>query len=221
MGFATGQAEHQIGFDRAHRQMFARCLQLRPIGQSPADFGAGEIGVEKQSGFSLKIGLVPMGFQRIAHIRRAPVLPDDGGGQRFASAPVPEHHRFALVGNADACDGGCAACQCYHLARAFQCQFPDFGGVMFNKPWRWVILRQWALRGAQAGTILCKQHGPCGCCTFVNDKDMVGHMLSLWIGECDNEGGGSRPLSSVTDKANARQRSLVALNTRSGFFSCW
>ena len=44
---------------------------------------------------------MPRRFKRFAMVRRAPVLPDDRGRNRFARRPVPDQCRLALIGDPD------------------------------------------------------------------------------------------------------------------------
>ena len=71
--------------------------------------------------------------QLVAKIRRSPILPHDGVGERFAGGAVPQHRGLALIGNADArelvgCDAGVIDC----LPAAAQGGLPDLFGVVFH-----------------------------------------------------------------------------------------
>ena len=102
---AAGHPGDQVGVDRADR--VAAVLDQRPrvrlvLGQ-PDQLGAGEVGVEPQPGQLARPG--PRGPPRAAACRWPAVrrscqtIARRGRAQRLA---VPEQHRLALVGDADA-----------------------------------------------------------------------------------------------------------------------
>ena len=73
--------------------------------QQPADLGARKVGADRQPRLAAKQAFQPIVDQALAQGLRAHALPDDGIVQRAAGAPVPDHGRFALVGDPHAGDG--------------------------------------------------------------------------------------------------------------------
>ncbi|MNS78755.1 hypothetical protein D3C72_1123860 [compost metagenome] len=75
---------------------------------------------------------MPFRRQTRGHIRRAPVLPDDGPVQRLARRRVPQHRGLALVGDAHGGEAIHAARLPHHLATGLQGRAPDLGRVMLD-----------------------------------------------------------------------------------------
>ena len=69
--------------------------------EQPLDLGGGEVRVEHQSRPFAHAGLGVAGAQRGTAFAGAPVLPDDGVGDRRPGGTVPQDGRLALVGDAD------------------------------------------------------------------------------------------------------------------------
>ena len=110
MDRAAGQTPQQERIYRSESDFapFGARSQSGHIVQQPADFRAGEIGVERQAGSGAKEGFVSLTAQLVAQRGGAPVLPHDGIGDRSPGFALPEDRRFALVGDADGGDvGGC------------------------------------------------------------------------------------------------------------------
>ncbi len=103
---AAGQVPDQPGVDRAERELAARRARAgaRHVVEQPLELGAGEIGVEHQPGLRRDRRRLARGAQRVAHRRRAAVLPDDGVGDRPPGRALPQQRRLALVGDADGGD---------------------------------------------------------------------------------------------------------------------
>ncbi len=134
------------GVDRAagqppdHPRIDGAAKELAPFGprpraldviQHPGDLGGREIGVQQQAR-----DLGHFRFRRTqprTYVRRAAVLPDDGGVDGPAGRPVPDHHRLALVGEADGGDlrhgpaGGLD-----HLAHHLDAGLVDLLGVVLD-----------------------------------------------------------------------------------------
>src|SRR5207247_150580 len=67
--------------------------------EHPADFGAGEVGVEDEPGTFSHERLGPLGAQALADRRGPSALPDDRAVEGRARGTVPEDGRLALVGD--------------------------------------------------------------------------------------------------------------------------
>src|SRR5205823_10017063 len=114
------------------------------------------------------------GFKRGTVGRGAPVLPDDGAGNRFAARALPDHRRLALVGDAergDVVNGSPRALD--HLAHRGERIAPDVLGIVFHPAGRWVVLLEIAPRqrhrarlgveedrAARGGPLIDRQHVP-------------------------------------------------------------
>ena len=64
----------------------------------------GEVGVDEQAGLRLDRLAGAVGFEPLAEVRGAAILPDDRVVDRLAGLAVPDDGRFALVGDADGGD---------------------------------------------------------------------------------------------------------------------
>ena len=100
VALAAGEFPHQPRIDGAEGEFaaFGQFARARGVIEQPADFGAGKIGIEQQSGFFAKGGFMSLRPQPLAQRRGAAVLPDDGGGNGDTGAAIPQHGGFALVG---------------------------------------------------------------------------------------------------------------------------
>ncbi len=103
---AAGQPPDQEGVDGAEAKVAALGPLARALHvvEQPGELGAGEIGIEEQAAAGGDLRLLALAAQRGAGVGGAPVLPDDGAVDRLAGLAVPDHHRLALVGDADAGD---------------------------------------------------------------------------------------------------------------------
>ena len=176
---ATGQPVDQIGFYRAECQIVARFPNLGAVFQHPANLAAREIGVKQKPGFGLYHLLQALGFQRIAFLRRAPVLPDNRFCQRFAAALVPGDHRLPLVGDADCGDLVRSTSLFDHFLAAAQRLVPDFRGIMLHQTrCRIILLQRLLLRTVQLAMPV-KQHRPCRGRALVDDQYILHHYSAL------------------------------------------
>jgi len=87
--------------------------------------------------------LLVAGFaQPPAIVGGAAVLPDDRGRDGLERAPVPQHERFSLVGDADRAHMACRhACRPQSLSRARLHRRPDLVGVVLDPARPGVMLR--------------------------------------------------------------------------------
>ncbi len=181
MSLAAGQLPCQPAFHRSQRQpAIARGLRHGLIIiEQPAHLGAGEIGIEQQTGFGLHHLLMPRLFQRRAEIRRPPVLPDDGARQGLAAMLVPSDDRLALVGNANRSNPSCPARLLHHVVGAGEGLVPNLGGIMLDPARAGIMLRQFRLSDTALAPVLPKQHGPRAGGAFIQDKNgLIDHWHS-------------------------------------------
>ena len=97
-----------VSCQRTHASMVPRARSgpagTPPSVEQPRHLGGREVRVEHQPGALAHERQMAGGGQLVAALRRAAVLPHDGAVQRPPGAPVPSHHRLALVGDADGGD---------------------------------------------------------------------------------------------------------------------
>src|SRR5205807_9188817 len=100
---ATRRPPQKKAVDRAEGQLAAlrSAPGARHVIENPGDLGGGEIGVEQEPRLAPHWLLGAGGFERGTVGRGAPVLPDDGAGNRLAARALPDHRRLALVGDAE------------------------------------------------------------------------------------------------------------------------
>ena len=138
----------------------ARAAQPRVLRQQPAELGSREIRVEHQAGALAEPRLV--GLALAAEVGGAAVLPDDRRRHRPAAGPLPQHHRLALIGQADR---GQPPRFNPRLGQRLRDHFahrrPDFLGVVFHPARPRVVLRQLAGGGAEgaAGRVVHHRAG--------------------------------------------------------------
>ena len=144
------EAPQQKAIHRAEskRTAFRRRPRARDIIQHPGELCRGEIGIGQQAGAFRQQRLMPLGAEFCAGIRGAAVLPDNGAMQAAPRSAIPKQRGFALIGNADAGDIGCAAaCFLQSLTQACNGALPDILRLMLNPARGGEMLRQFHLRG--------------------------------------------------------------------------
>lgn len=133
MHASTSQIVDQPAVDRAEADIahFRLLTQAIDIVEQPAQLRSGEIGVEQQPGLGAEQLLVSIGLQALAHLGRAPVLPDDRVVKRCPGPAIPDDRRLALISNADRGNvGGIKSGIGDRLAHSIDDGLPDFGSVM-------------------------------------------------------------------------------------------
>src|SRR5690606_25778125 len=110
-----------------------------------------------------------------AKIGGAAILPDDRLRERLAGRLVPSHHRFALIGDADAGDPTCPACGFGHLASAGKRALPDFLRIVLDPARLWIVLRQLGPLGSVQRSGRRGQHRAGGGGARGGDKSERGH----------------------------------------------
>src|SRR5205807_653276 len=79
--------------------LLGRSPPLGVLFQQPTDLGGREIRIQNQARSLVEPSFVALVVP--AKIGRAPILPNDGPGDRPAAGAVPEDRCFALVGDTD------------------------------------------------------------------------------------------------------------------------
>ncbi len=103
---AARELPDEPAVDGAECELAARRARLR-VGsriEQPRQLGAGEIRIEHEPRAPRHFRFVAGGFQFLAQVGGATVLPDDRAADRFAGAAIPEHRGLALIGDADGDD---------------------------------------------------------------------------------------------------------------------
>ncbi len=99
----AGQAPQQEAVDGAGEDLAvagARAQALVAVEQM-LDLGAREVGVDHQAGLLLEQRLQTVGLESIADRRGDAALPHDRVRHRTPGRALPQHHRLALIGDAD------------------------------------------------------------------------------------------------------------------------
>ena len=143
------EAPEQPAVDGAEGQPAGFGLLPRPrdMIQDPAQFGAGEVGIEHQAGLLLKQFRPALTAQLVAHPGSAAVLPDDRVINRIPALPVPYHRRLPLVGDADG--GDIPRAQPGLLQRLpghLELRIPNFQRIMLHPPRLRKYLAEFLLR---------------------------------------------------------------------------
>src|SRR5688572_6436127 len=100
---AVGEVPDEPGVDGAKGE-FALLSTLARAGnvvEQPAEFAAGEVGIDDEPGALLDILRVTGGREFVAGAGGAAILPDDGVVDRLTGFAIPQHGGLALVGDAD------------------------------------------------------------------------------------------------------------------------
>ena len=150
---AAGKFPDEPGVHRAAQEVagFRGLTRAGHVVEQPLDFGGGEIGVHHEAGFAADDIFVPLAAQLFATARGAAALPDDGMGDWFAGAAVPDHYGFALIGDGDGGDlfrRGFGARE--DVVHGGKLRVPDGVWVVFDPAGLWIELRK-LLLGAGAG----------------------------------------------------------------------
>ncbi len=152
VGRAAAQVPYQPAVDGACGQLatFSAGAGAGNVIEQPSQLGGREIGVGQQAGALLQQRRVAVSRELGADARSAPVLPNDGVRQRPAGGALPQHHGFALVGDAN---GGEIAQLRSGTGQGFgeggALRGPDVERVMFHPAGLRVVLGELALRAGQ------------------------------------------------------------------------
>ena len=128
----AGQLEEQPAIDRAQTEF--TCRGALPcawrVVQQPAHLAGREHGVECQPGAAMNVFGDAWLLERLDQGVAALALPDDARRQRLARRPLPQHHRLALVGDAER--HGRLRRRAEHFARALDDTLPDGRGILLH-----------------------------------------------------------------------------------------
>ena len=149
MRLAAREPPKQEGVDGAERKLagLRRCASAFDAIEQPGDLGGGKIRINEKPGFAGDIRLVPVAAQRLAIVGGAAILPDDCVVDRPAALPVPDHHGFTLIGDADAGNVFCADASLRHRrTNGGHDRRPDLFGIVLDLARRRINLVQFLLR---------------------------------------------------------------------------
>ena len=160
MHLAAGQPEQEKAIDRAEAHLaFSRPLwKTRHIGEQPNELGRREIRIDDEPGRLFDMHAPALASQLVAMLRRAPVLPHDGIGERLARGALPHDRRLALIGDADRGDPPCAdvlerrASHCEH-------RLPDLLRVVLHLARSGIDLGERDLRGCARPSLIVEDNG--------------------------------------------------------------
>ena len=120
--------------------------RARHLVQQPGELGTGEIRIQQQAGARRHFAFRAVGTQLLAARGGAAILPDDGVGDRLAGGALPQHRRFALVGDTDRGDVGKPRLRSAHDFRdGGLLRGPDFLRVVFHPAGLREMLREFLL----------------------------------------------------------------------------
>ncbi len=156
--------------------------------EQPGQFGRRKIGVGQQAGHLGDRLLVPGLAQGGAFRRGAAVLPDDGVMDRLARGAIPDHHRLALVGDAD---GGhlrsLNPCPRQNSATGAQHARPQIFGVMLDPAGSGIDLAELFLCGSDQLKLGVEQKGTRRGGALVDRQDIAGHGFRSRSPSCRDE----------------------------------
>ena len=176
---ASAQLEGEPAVDRAKGQLalFRARTHAGQVLQQPGQLGGGKIGVQFKPGALPDERGMAAGAQQVAGGRGAPVLPHDGRADGAARAAVPQHRRFALIGNADGGNVGAGqALLVQHLARHGKLAFPDVGGIVFHPAGLRKMLGKLLLRAGAGLALAIEQDRARTGGALVEGKDVLWHQ---------------------------------------------
>ena len=103
---ATRKSVEQKTVNRAktHLAVFGAPAQSFDMVEQPDHLGRGKIGVDHQPRPVFNQTFQTVGAVARTQIRRAPALPHNGVVHGLARGAIPNHRRFPLVRNANACN---------------------------------------------------------------------------------------------------------------------
>ncbi len=148
MAATAGEAIDQETVDRAEADFalhgfFAKAADAV---EKPFQLRAGKVGVEQQTSLFGKERLQSPSFQILANWCSTAILPDNGPMHGLACITVPQHGRFALVGDADRLDIGSGDTGIgKRQPNCFKHAFPDILGIVFDPAGGWEMLRKFSL----------------------------------------------------------------------------
>ena len=150
---AAGKARHQPGVHRPGGKLAApRAGAGLGVAQEPLELGRGEVGIGHQARPLREQRREPGLAQHLAPLARAPVLPHDGAADRLERAPVPEHYRLPLVGDADASRALARGRE--RVPRGRERDGEDVAGIVLHPPGPREVLRKLPVPPPEHGAVL-------------------------------------------------------------------
>ena len=152
--------------------------------QNPCNFGCREISVENQAGFFSDLFFFPLATKGITNRCCTTVLPDNCRRYRFSSMPVPNNHRFTLIGNSNRANIRMAnPCTFHGLPCDSKLGFPNFPGIVLHPAWPGKMLGKRGITSSEDATrpVESQHGGPRG--ALVDGEDRCGHPeapFQLW-----------------------------------------
>jgi hypothetical protein len=106
VGAPAGKMPDEPGIDGAERELaaFGALASAGDVVEQPRELRAREVGVQQEARALSEKRFVAGLSQSVTSGRGASVLPNDRVGDRAPRGPLPQHGRFALVGDADRAD---------------------------------------------------------------------------------------------------------------------
>ncbi|MGY3134299.1 hypothetical protein ACVWZM_004981 [Bradyrhizobium sp. USDA 4501] len=169
----AGEPPQQIAVDGAEQEFAAlgALARARHVIEDPGDFGAGEIGIDDQTGLGRNHRLMALGLEFCADVGGAAVLPDDGAVHGLSGGAVPHHGGLALVGDADRGDifrleaGLLQRLTAHHHGRG-----PDVLRLVLDPAGGGEMLRKLLLRDGGDGDVAAKHHGARRCGALIDGQ---------------------------------------------------
>ena len=147
---AAGEVPEEPGVHRAEGEVGA--VRHAALGEEPVHLGGAEVGVEDQAGAPAHQGEVARRHQVVADRGGPAVLPDDRPVVGAPGAPVPGHHRLALVGDAQGGGPAPAPLQAAgHVGERLAHQRPDLVRVVLDPAGPGEVLGQLAVGPVDLG----------------------------------------------------------------------
>lgn len=97
----------------------------------------------------------------------------------LACITVPQHGRFALVGDADRLDIGSGDTGIgKRQPNCFKHAFPDILGIVFDPAGGWEMLRKFSLADTDDPHVAIKDHRPCRCRPLIDRQNITAHYVT-------------------------------------------
>ena len=163
VAFSAGQPPGQEAVHRAEAQLAPLGALPRPRHRvkQPHGLGAGKIRVDEQAGLPAEQRGQAVFLQPLHDGRCPPALPDDRAPDRLAGLPVPDHGRFALVGQADRLDVAHVDPRPAHrLAQRVHLALIDVLRIVLDPAGLRVVLRKLVVMRGDLAPLLVENHCP-------------------------------------------------------------
>ncbi len=160
--FAVGHLPYQPGIDGAEQQLAVHRLLAGSfdVVEDPLHLGAGEVGVQHQTGVFTDVLFQAARFELFTDGRGTAALPDDGVVDGLAGGLFPYHCGFTLVGDADGSDLFAAKASLgQHFGKDGGLGRPDLHRVVLYPARFRVVLGEFALGGTDYVGVLVKHDG--------------------------------------------------------------